>query len=143
MSRLTIETRTHRLLDDHIEYKGGTKTICVSTCLSFFGIHPNEYNYTSSNSDNFYFLKTLRRKGYSVRSKMSELKLSYWSTTTTDARKALKRSEYDKNDLFLFVGRRTTYAHAIVLDGNGRTIIDTSPSSRMKTWKIFKVEKKS
>jgi len=143
MNNLTIETRNHKhLVDGHIYHSKGTKTVCVSTCLSFFGIHPDEYNYTSSDKDNFYFIKLLRRKGYSVRSRMSELKLKYWKTTTTDARNALRKSDYGKDDLFLFVGRRKTYGHAIVMDGNGKTIIDTAPSCRMKTWKIWKVEQK-
>lgn len=139
---LTIETNKHLHIRDHIKHKGGTKTVCVSTCLSFLGIHPDEYNYTSSKTNNFLFIDIIRRKGFSVRSKMSELKLKSWDTNTTDARRALKKSKYGSDDYFLFVGQRRTYAHAIIMDGNGKTIIDTSPSSRMKTWKIWKIEKK-
>jgi len=143
MKELTPETRNHKhLVDGHIYHSKGTKTVCVSTCLSFFGIHPNEYSYTSSDKDNFHFINILRRKGYSVRSRMTELKQKYNKTTTTDVRRELKSSDYGKDDLFLFVGRRRTYAHAVVMDGNGQTIIDTAPSCRMKTWKIWKVEKK-
>lgn len=141
MNHITPQTHEHKHFNDHITYKTGIKTVCVATCLSFFGIHPDEYHYTSSAKNTWLFIDILRRKGFSVKSKMSELSLKYWKTTTTDARKALKKSKYSQDDFFLFIGRRKTYAHAIVLDGNGNTIIDTSPSSRMKTSKIWKIEK--
>ena len=75
MKELTPQTIANQHFNEHIYYDGGTKTVCVSTVLSFFGIHPDEYHYTSSNKNITAYKNILRRKGYSVRSKKSDLNL--------------------------------------------------------------------
>ena len=137
----TPQTNRHRRLVDHIETKGGSKTVCVSTALSFFGIMPDEYRYTSSKKKVDSFVDVLRRKGYSVRSQRSKLSLKKYSTTT-QVRRALKRSDFTSDDYFIFWGGQKTCGHVIVINGNGKTVIDTAPRTRWKMIKILLVEQK-
>ena len=140
MKRLTPETIANKKIRDHIEYAKGTKTICVSTVLSFLGISPDDYTYTSSKKNRYVYEGVLRRNGYSVRSRMSELKLRKGSTMTK-VRKALRKSDYGSKDYFMYLGYQKGSAHLILLNGNGKTIIDTAPSKRYKLESIKIVEK--
>lgn len=137
----TPQTRKHRTLNDHIQTGSGTKTICVSTALSYFGIAPDEYRNTSSNKNVSAFIGVLRRKGYSVRSQRSKLRLKK-RATTTQCRKALKKSDFTPDDLFIFWGSQKYSGHVIVMNGEGETIIDTAPRKKWKLVKILLVEPK-
>ena len=139
--KFTPQTIKHRTLNDHIETGSGTKTICVSTALSFFGVAPDEYRNTSSNKNMTAFVDVLRRKGYSVRSQKSKLRLKR-RATTTQCRRALKKSEFTEKDYFIFWGSQKTSGHVIVMNGDGETIIDTAPNCRWKMVKILLVEPK-
>lgn len=136
--KLTPLTLACRKLNDHIYKKNGIKSVCVSTALCFFGVEPDEYSLTSSHKNPSLFLNILRRKGYSVRSRKSKLKLTT-ENTTTEVRRALKKSEYSKNDYFIFWGYQRKSTHVIVLNGDGETIIDTAPGKRWKFYKIYHV----
>jgi len=139
--KFTPQTIKHRTLNNHIETGSGSKTICVSTSLSFFGIEPNEYRNTSSHKNMTAFVDVLRRKGYSVRSQKSKLRLKR-RATTTQCRRALKKSDFAEQDYFIFWGTQRTCGHVIVMNGNGKTIIDTAPNTRWKMAKILLVELK-
>tara|TARA_R110000851_G_scaffold324515_1_gene491863 strand:+ start:261 stop:674 length:414 start_codon:yes stop_codon:yes gene_type:complete len=125
-------TRQHRELNDHIYYGKGSKTVCVSTCLSFFNIPSNAYTYTSSDKNIFTYKNVLRKFGYSVRSRRSEFK-ALKIITMTQLRRNMKKSIYTKNDYFIVSGYQTKKAHLMVLDGNGETIIDTAEGMK---WRI-------
>lgn len=134
---MTIETILNKKIVNHIEYGKGTKTVCVSTCLSFLGIAPNQYSYTSSSKNITAYENVLRKFGYAVRSRASEFKLKKYLTTMTALRKAIKGSNYTKVDMFIVHGIKSKSAHLMVLNGEGSIIIDTAPNSK---WRIASVK---
>jgi hypothetical protein len=91
------ETLQNKTLTDHIRHNGGSKTVCVSTCLNFFGIKDNQYHYTSSNTNRTAYINVLRKFGYSVRSKKSEFKaLKY--PTMTQLKENMRKSKYGASE---------------------------------------------
>ena len=124
-------------LKDHVYYKSNSaKTVCVTTCLNFFNIPINSYKYTSSFKNKEAYKNVLRRNGYSVRSRNTELKVKKGGITLTQLKRNIKVSNYTENDLFIVYLFQSKTAHLIVLNGNGNTIIDTAPKCR---WKVLKV----
>ncbi|MFW6225816.1 MAG: hypothetical protein ACOC3V_02505, partial [bacterium] len=96
----TDRTQEFKVLKNHKYYDSGkVKTVCVSTCLNFFGITIDKYNYTSGKVINSYE-NVLRRFSYSVSSKMSKLKIKRGDSLTT-VKKSLKKSNYSINDYFI------------------------------------------
>jgi hypothetical protein len=138
---LEVNTQNNRKLDDHINYNNGTKTVCVSTCLSFFGIEPDTYHYTSSKSNLFAYDNVLRKNGFSVRSKASEFKMKSHVTSKTALLANIKKSSYTEKDFFIVSCVKKTVAHLIVVNGLGKVVIDTSPSGRWKVRRVKIVEK--
>jgi hypothetical protein len=138
---MTSLTVSHRELADHIRFNGGSKTVCVSTCLSFFGIRANTYHYTSSKSNLYAYEDVLRRNGFSVRSRQSEFKVKENITTLTELKSRVKKSKYTANDLFIVYLVQSTKAHLIVINGEGETLIDTS-NGRWRVGCISIVENK-
>ena len=135
--RAMILTSEHKVLSEHkTDMSGGNKTVCVSACLSFFGIAPDKYQYTSSNTNRNAFESVLRRFNYSVRSRASEFKLKAHRTTMTELRREMKKSIYTANDHFIVSGCKRKAAHLMVLNGNGDTIIDTAMGCK---WRIRSV----
>lgn len=134
---MTIETIKNRKINEHVNYSGGTKTVCVSTCLNYFGISPDKYTYTSSNRNMFAYENVLRKFGYNVRSRATEFNVKSRITTMTELRNTLKRSKYNKNDMFIVFGIQAKVSHLMVLNGNGEIVIDTSPKSK---WKILNIK---
>lgn len=135
---MTTETQVHRKITEHIMYGRGTKTVCVSTCLSYLGIAPDQYSYTSSAKNIKAYENVLRKFGYSVRSRATEFKLKkYHQTTMTELKQAIRKSKYGKTDLFLVHGIQSKSAHLMILNGNGEMIIDTAPN---KKWRIAGVK---
>jgi hypothetical protein len=133
---MTNQTHIHRQIADHIKYGKGTKTVCVSTCLSYLGIDANQYTYTSSSTNCTAYENVLRRFGYAVRSRISEFKVKKYSTTMTALKQAIRKSNYTESDLFLVSGVQMKSAHLMILNGLGEMVIDTAP--KMK-WKIKSV----
>lgn len=133
------QTNKHRVLNNHIRHKSGaSKTVCVSACLSFFGIHPDKYSYTSSLRTINSYEGVMRRHGYGLRSRKSEFKVQkYNKTTMTALRKAIKASKYTRDDFFLVSGVQRKAGHLMVLNGMGETIIDTAKGKR---WRIRSVK---
>ena len=128
-------------MKEHKIYENGNKkTVCVSACLSFFDIQPTEYRYTYTKNNSFAWVNVLRRK-YSVRSRMSEFKITKNDTMTT-LRNSMKKSRYGVNDFFIVSGYQKTTAHLMVLNGNGETVIDTAKGMRWKIRKVMIVTKK-
>jgi hypothetical protein len=129
-------TKKHLHLNTHINHNGGTKTVCVSTCLSYLGIRPDSYNYTSSKTNYKAYQNVIRRNGYSLRSKMTEFKVKKARTTMTELKSNIRKSKYSDKDLFVVSGIQSNSAHLMILNGDGITVIDTAPNKR---WKIRSV----
>ena len=137
---MTDLTRKHHKLYDHVNHNKGTKTVCVTTCLNFFNIPMDGYTYTSSNKNVHAYINVLRKFGYSVRSRKSEFKASKFPTMT-ELKKNMRKSNYTENDFFVVSGFQAKMAHLMVLDGNGKTIIDTAPKSKWRIRTVSIVEK--
>jgi hypothetical protein len=133
---LLENTLKNKKINNHIKYGGGVKTVCVSTCLSFFGVQPNTYHYTSSPSNISAYENVLRRNGFSVRSRMTEFKIKKGVSTMTFLLTMLKKSDYTVSDYFIVCGEQSTCAHLMVVNGIGEVIIDTAPKKR---WKVRNV----
>jgi hypothetical protein len=137
MNALTIK---HREISKHVRHDKGSKTVCVSTCLSFFGVPIDGYTYTSSKKNVRAYKNVLRRFGYSVRSRKSEFK-AMRQISMTKLRANMKKSSYTDKDLFIVCGCQSKTAHLMVLNGNGETIIDTAPKMRWNISDVSIVEK--
>ncbi len=133
-------TRQNRTINKHINHQKGTKTICVTTCLNFFGIPFDAYHYTSSDRNIFTYKNVLRRFGYSVRSRKSEFK-ALKPITMTQLKRNMKKSKYTASDLFIVSGYQRKCAHLMVLNGEGETIIDTAVGMKWRIREVSIVEK--
>lgn len=132
----TDRTSEFRVLSNHKRYDSGkVKTICVSTCLNFFGISVDKYNYTSGKVVNSYE-NVLRRFSYNVRSRMSELKIKRGDSLTT-VKTSLRKSKYNASDYFIIYTYKSKIGHLLVLNGNGDVVIDTAKGGR---WKVISVK---
>jgi|TARA_R110000851_G_scaffold63075_5_gene144416 hypothetical protein len=139
MKTLTL-TQQHKKLTEHIQHSKGIKTVCVSACLSFFGIPIDGYTYTSSDKNVKAYKGVLRRFGYSVRSRKSEFKAMKFPTMT-QLRANIKKSSYGVNDLFIVSGSQSKKAHLMVLNGKGDIVIDTAPKMKWRIRDVSIVEK--
>ena len=133
-------TRQNRTINKHINHQKGTKTVCVTTCLNFFGIPFDAYHYTSSDRNINAHRNVLRRFGYSVRSRKSEFK-ALKPITMTQLRRNMKKSKYTASDLFIVSGYQMKKAHLMVLNGEGETIIDTAVGMKWRIREVSIVEK--
>jgi hypothetical protein len=133
---MTAETAKHRKLYDHLQYGKGTKTVCVSTCLSFFGIAPHLYTYTSSNKNQKSYENVLRKFGYGVRSRATEFKLKK-SRSLSIVKRQIAKSDYTSKDFFILHTCKSTAGHLIVVDGTGSVVIDTAEGGR---WSVASVK---
>tara|TARA_R110002020_G_scaffold80389_1_gene200641 strand:+ start:272 stop:820 length:549 start_codon:yes stop_codon:yes gene_type:complete len=128
------------------------KTVCTSSVIAHFGIPPSTYHYSGSIPD---IKRILQRGGFSVRSRKSACKLTYRAEQANGKMKTLRRLHADLpsvakirpllrklNDaadaryLVLVPG------HVLLLDGNGKTIVDTDDRKvdRRKVQGVWVVE---
>jgi hypothetical protein len=131
------QTKAFQEINNHLRYGKGSKTVCVSTCLSFLGIDFNSYHYTSSDKTIRSWEGVIRRNGYALRSRFSELCKDGISTTMTSLKKNIKKKSYTKDDLFIVSGYQRNSAHLMILNGLGEVVIDTAPG---KKWRIRSVK---
>ena len=113
----------HSKIEKHTHDSGRSKNVCTGAVLQFFGIGRNEYHYAE---DADTVKQVLRRKGYSVRSRMSAFRIRDRVTSIGKLRIALRKYDGSKRN-FYYVG---VQGHAMVLNGEGRTIVDTAPRKR-------------
>jgi len=103
---------------------GRRKTGCTQAVLSFFGVSPDQYHYAE---DRTTVKRVLRRAGFSVRSRASKFGIgAYLSVSIGQLRKQMAKKCGDPRKRY-YVG---VVGHAMVLDGTGRTVCDTSPRKR-------------
>ena len=107
-------------LDSHIQHAGGQwKTVCTSAVLAHFGIAPSEYHYSGSWGD---VERILRRKGFAVRSRLSR-----FPKRCTVGQARARIAKISEPGQMFYVG---VPGHAMLLDGAGRTVVDTAPRKR-------------
>lgn len=123
----------------HIHYAKGSKTVCSSHVLAYFGIDCSTYHYSGYINQ---ISCVLRRNGWACRSRNSRIGCSFGNMdsgknpTMGEVRKAIKARKWGDP-------ARTCYAvcvpgHILLLDWNGNTIVDTAPRKRdrRKVWSI-------
>ena len=138
--KLTRNYRTNdgkniEILADHVRTGGGNfNGVCVSACLSYLGIKPNQYKFTwSKRTGNDSALAIMRRFGYAVRSRKTAFKKA---TTVSALKKAIKGYTDLSDNVYYYVGVK---GHALLLDGNGNVLVDTDPRQRDRR-RVFKVK---
>jgi hypothetical protein len=114
-------------LNDHVTHKSGErKTVCVTACLTSFGVPVESFNYTGSLGDDRR-PAILRRHGFAVRSRKSSLPKG---ATIGQARKAIQKLSDPAGTRYLVVVQGSGYCHAMVLGADGQTLVDTAPRER-------------
>ena len=138
--KLTRNYRTNdgkniEILADHVRTDGGNfNGVCVSACLSYLGIKPNQYKFTwSKRTGNDSALAIMRRFGYAVRSRKTAFKKA---TTVSALKKAIKGYTDLSENVYYYVGVK---GHVLLLDSNGNVLVDTDPRQRDRR-KVFKVK---
>lgn len=125
-------------LNDHITHKSGKKkTVCVTVVLTALGVDLNAFHYTNVYAD------ILRRNGFAVRSRKSAVGKN---ATIGSCRAKLAQISREEPQITAYVAH-VVYgrsAHLILLDAEGKTIVDTAPRTRDKrrVYKIYAVWKK-
>lgn len=99
------------------------RTPCAGAILSYFGIE-NGSTWNNRTKQNVWD-NTLRRNGYSVRSRNSKIKPG---STAGSVRNTLANIATDEPQIEAFVVR--VQGHVLLMDRLGRTIVDTSPRKR-------------
>ena len=122
------------LPNGHITHPGGRrKTVCTSTCMAALGISPDSFKFSQNMDD---MLRIMRRK-FSVRSRLS--------TVGKDARTVGQlRAPIRKNKEETIAWLVLVPGHAILLDNEGETWVDTAPVKRdtRRPWAVFMVARK-
>jgi hypothetical protein len=123
----TYQTADNKLvprLVKHVNTKGGNfKGVCVSACLGYFNIHPDQYKFTWSKRTGNNHHAILRRFGWSVRSRKS----------------SLLKADYTEDTMYLI----HVMGHVLLLNSNGQTVVDTSPRKvdRRKVYNVVAIFK--
>jgi len=108
-------------VESHVTHASGRrKTVCTSAVLAFFGIDPGSYRYSQNRSD---VIGVLRRNGRSVRSRMSRIPKGI----SVGGLRTWLRSKKGKGKLERGHYYVSVPGHAIVIDHEGRTVVDTAP----------------
>jgi len=140
-------------LSGHITHASGRrKTVCTSSVIAHFGIPPRTYHYSGSIPD---IKRILQRGGFSVRSRKSACKLTYRAEQANGKMKTLRRLHADLpsvakirpllrklNDAADARYLVLVECHVLLLDGNGKTIVDTDDRKvdRRKVQGVWVVE---
>ncbi len=122
----TFDGKNIEILADHVRTGGGNfNGVCVSACLSYLGINPNQYKFTwSKRTGNDSALAIMRRFGYAVRSRKTAFKKA---TTVSALKKAIKGYTDLSDNVYYYVH---VAGHVLLLDSNGNVLVDTDPRQR-------------
>lgn len=135
-----------RGVSKHIRYgrdaKGRrkTKTVCTSHVLAYLGIDQSEYLYSGYVDQR---VAILRKKGFSVRSRLSAVKRAVTSLTVNQVSEAVRLYSKDPPGTHYMV---QVHGHALLLDERGDVVVDTDPrvgSDRRNVKTIYAVYKET
>jgi len=111
-------------LNQHVVRKKSFKGVCVSACLAYVGISPDQYQSTwTTRTGNSATHGILRRFGFAVRSRKSYIPKR---ATVGGIRKSIQKLN-DPVGTVYFV---SVTGHLLALDQNGNTVIDTASRKR-------------
>ncbi len=115
------------ILPDHIKHPSGKmKTVCVTACLTAIGV-PFESFQVTGTLQNPNYLSLINKVGYCARSRKSKMPKGL---TIGACRKAIKN--LGENAVYFVVVNGNGYCHAMLIDNNGETIVDTAPRKKDK-----------
>lgn len=115
---MVMRYKTEMLNEVVVHESGRQKTICTSAVLAFFGIGAAHYHYCQNRKD---MERILRRKGWSVRSRLSKVGKG---CTVGKARERIAKLGEGGHYYVSVPG------HAMLLDSKGQTVVDTAPRKR-------------
>lgn len=121
MSTITKEWR-HKNAKRVAKIQGddyGYKTVCTSAVLTFFGVDRSTYRFAQTITD---AMNILRRNGFSVRSRKS---LAGKNCSIGKFRDKVRSGKIEGKNFLIRVD-----GHAMVVNGNGETVVDTDPRKR-------------
>lgn len=115
-----------QILADHVKTGGGNfNGVCVSACLSYLDIKPNQYKFTwSKRTGNNAVHSIMRRFGYAVRSRKTAFKKA---KTVSALKKAIASYTDLSADVCYYVH---VNGHALLISANGDVLVDTDPRQR-------------
>lgn len=96
------------------------RTVCTGAVLSLFGIEKESYRFAQTVQD---VVRLLRKRGISVRSRKSAAGKA--TASVGRLRDAIKSGKLGTGFFLVRVP-----GHVIMLDANGRTVVDTAPRAR-------------
>ena len=97
-------------------------TVCASAVMEYFGVYGTTYNKRTKQN---VWMNTLRRNGYSVRSRRSKL---HRDASVGGSRNKLRIIAEAEPQIRAFIIKAK--GHVLLLDREGETIIDTAPRKR-------------
>jgi len=114
------------VMQDHIRHPSGKfKTVCVTACLTAIGVPFSGFNVTGTLRKPNY-LGILNRFGFTARSRKSKMPKN---PTVGSCRKAIKKLD-ESGTVYFVVLAGASYCHAMLMDKNGETTVDTDPRKR-------------
>ncbi len=96
------------------------RTVCTGAVLELFGIEKESYRFAQTVQD---VVRLLRKRGISVRSRKSAAGKA--TASVGQLRAAIKSGKLGTGFFLVRVP-----SHAMLLDANGRTVVDTAPRAR-------------
>jgi len=125
MTTYTTTTRQAHGVSGHITHDSGRrKTVCTSAVLAEFGIDARQYNYSQNERD---IKRLLNKFGWSHASRKSAVGINNRNLgkrpSVGKVRKMIAKMDDGPNARYYV----SVPGHAMLLDGNGKTIVDTAP----------------
>ena len=112
-------------VSSHLTHASGRqKTVCTSAVLAHFNISPDSYHYSENRAT---VIGVLRRNRWAVRSRKSALKVGKGKRPSVGQIRASIRKLNAPSTARFYVSIK---GHAMLLDYQGRTIVDTAPRDR-------------
>ena len=119
-----MKLRRPHIMPDHIRHASGkSKTVCVTACLTALGIPFDGFQVTGTLCKPNY-MATLNRFGLSARSRMSKMPRA---KTIGQCRQAIAKLQDPAGTVYLVVLWSPSYCHAILVNSQGETVVDTAP----------------
>ncbi len=103
---------------------GGAKTVCTSAVLAHLGIDASAYHYSGLHEQR---AGVLRRNGYAVRSRASTIGRKGRTMGTLRAAILAHAGKDPAGTVYMVRLRYGGKRHAILVDSQGRTVVDTDP----------------
>jgi len=126
MTTYTTTTRQAHGVSGHITHDSGRrKTVCTSAVLAEFGIDARQYNYSQNERD---IKRLLNKFGWSHASRKSAVGINKRTRgakmpSVGKVRKMIAKMDDGPNARYYV----SVPGHAMLLDSNGTTIVDTAP----------------